>query len=105
MSKKSESQDAKAIGSNAGLGFIVLWDDQMGVNCPMGWDDDCTGAICCMTDSIAIFHDRTAARKAIDISTKYALLCRAQGKPVNVDFLGECRKNLRVVPCKPNVES
>jgi len=87
----------------AALGFIVLWDDKMGVNCPMGWDSDCAGAICCMTDSVAIFHNRKSAWKAIDISTKYALLCRAQGKPVNMDFLGACRKNLRVVPCKPNL--
>jgi len=24
--------------------FIVLWDDEMGVCCPMGWDENCNGA-------------------------------------------------------------
>jgi hypothetical protein len=102
MNTENKTEERVGVACNDLLGFIVLWDDQQGVNCPMGWDADCAGAICCMNDSVAIFSDRKAARKAIAISTKYALLCRAQGKPVNLDFLGECRKNLRVVPCKPN---
>lgn len=82
--------------------FIVLWDDNMGVCCPMGWDDDCDGALCCITDSVAIFPDRKAARRAIGISSKFAQLRRSQGKPVNLDFIGDARKNLRVVACRPN---
>ena len=71
----------------------------------MGWDDDCAGAICGVNKTVAMFDSRKAARTAINISTKFALLCKAQGKPVNLDFLGECRKNLRVVPCVPNSSS
>lgn len=82
--------------------FIVLWDDEMGVCCPMGWDEDCDGALCCITESVALFDSRKAARKAIDISAKFAQLRRSQGKPVNLDFIGDARKKLRVVPCRPN---
>ena len=82
--------------------YLVLWDDQMGVCTAMGWDDDCAGAICCLDKTAAIFDSRKAARTAINISTKYALLCQAQGKPVNLDFLGACRKNIRIVECVPN---
>lgn len=85
--------------------FIVLWDDNMGVCCPMGWDSDCAGAICCIDKSVAIFPSRKAARKAINISAKYALLCQAQGKPANLDFLGQCRKNLRIVECVPSLNT
>ena len=81
-------------------GFIVLWDDNMGITCLMGWDEDCAGAICASDDSVAIFSDRKAARKAIDISTRYAQLCIAQGNIGNDDFIGSCRKCLLVVPCK-----
>lgn len=96
---------AKTRVPNAGLGFIVLWDDEMGVCCPMGWDEDCDGALCCITDSVAIFPDRKAARRAINISAKFAQLRRTQGKPVNLDFIGDARKKLRVVPCKPNYQA
>jgi len=100
---QSKTNAPAAIRSNGRVRhYIVLWDDQMGVCCPMGWDEDCAGAICCSQKTIAIFASPKAARKAIDISTKYALLRRAQGKNVNVDFLGACRKNLRVVECVPN---
>lgn len=85
--------------------FIVIWDDNMGVCCPMGWDDDCEGALCCITDTVATFDSRKAARKAIDISAKFAHLRRAQGKPVNLDFIGDARNNLRVVACRPNESS
>lgn len=97
-----KTETPKPVRSSAWFGFIVLWDDEMGVCCPMGWDDDCDGALCCITDSVAIFPDRKAARRAIDISAKFAQLRRSQGKPVNLDFIGDARKNLRVVPCKPN---
>lgn len=82
--------------------YVVLWDDKQGVCCPMGWDDGCAGSLCCINKTIAIFDSRKAARNAIDISTKYALLCRAQGGLVNLDFLGDFKKNLRVVECVPN---
>lgn len=85
--------------------FLVVWDDQQGLCVPMVWDADCKGAICGGIgdkDKVAIFTSRKAARKAIDISTKWNALLRAQGKIYNGDFECECRKNLRVVPCQPN---
>lgn len=68
----------------------------------MGWDEDCEGSLCCINKTIAIFDSRKAARKAINISAKYSHLCLAQGKPVNLDFVGKARKNLRIVECVPN---
>ncbi len=84
--------------------YVVLWDDEQGVCCPMGWDEDCEGSLCCINKTIAIFDSRKAARKAINISAKYSHLCLAQGKPVNLDFVGKARKNLRIVECVPNAE-
>lgn len=106
MPKEQSKTETPAAIRSTGLvrHYVVLWDDNMGVCCPMGWDADCAGAICCLDKSVASFASRKAARKAIDISTKYALLCRAQGKPVNLDFRGACRKNLRIVECVPNTD-
>jgi len=104
MPKEQTKTETPAAIRSSGLvrHYVVLWDDSMGVCCPMDWDADCAGAICCFSKSVAMFDSLKSARKAIDISTKYALLCKAQGRPVNLDFLGECRKKLRVVECVPN---
>lgn len=83
--------------------FVVVWDDEQGICAPMVWDAECEGAICGgigPKERVALFTSRKAARHAIDISSKWAALNKAQGKPVNEDFLGECRKNLRVVECQ-----
>lgn len=82
--------------------FIVVWDDDQGICLPMGFDSECEGALegIAKKDCIAIFPDRKAAQKAIDISAKHAALRKAQGKPANDDFLGAARKNLRIVPCR-----
>ena len=102
---QSKTNAPAAIRSNGRVRhWLVLWDDNMGVCTAMGWDADCAGAICCLDKTAAIFDSRKAARTAINISTKYALLCQAQGKPVNLDFLGACRKNLRIVECVPNAD-
>lgn len=82
--------------------YVVLWDDEQGVCCPMGWGDDCDGSLCCINKTIAIFDSRKAARKAINISAKFAQLRLAQGLAVNLDFVGTARKNLRIVECVPN---
>lgn len=85
--------------------FLVVWDDEQELCVPMVWDADCQGAICSNMgekDKVAIFTSRAAARKAINISTKWNALLKAQGKIHTVDFDGECRKNLRVVECRPN---
>lgn len=83
--------------------FIVVCDDNDCLCLPQVWDNECEGAIC--TDNgdgkntVALFDTRKAARTAIDISTKAAALCKAQGKPANEDYLGEWRKNIRIQVC------
>lgn len=78
--------------------FVVLYDDDNGISCPMAWDDDCEGAIRGMwaKEKIATFASRKDARKSIDISAKFAALQKAQGKLENTDFT-EFRRNLKVV--------
>lgn len=89
--------------------FMVLWDDGQGLCVPMMWDEECEGALCGgaarTVDRVAVFTDRKAARKAIDISTKWNALRKAQGHIYNSDFEGDSRKCLRVVECKPNAEN
>ena len=84
--------------------YIIEYADGDCVHLPMGWDDDCDGAVCVASDAadIAMFSDRAAARRAIDISAKFAALCKAQGKPANDDFLPASRKHLRIRRCMPN---
>lgn len=79
------------------MSFIVVFDDEQGLCVPMGWDTDCDGAVCACHDSVALFPDRTAARKAIRVSTAFAKLCVEQGVPANDDFTTG-RKNLRILP-------
>lgn len=85
-------------------GFIVVWDDGMGLCAPLSWDAHCLGALSCCGDSVAIFPGRKEARKAISISTHYAKLCKAQGLPENTDFT-EGKNMLRILPAKPNTEA
>ena len=98
----NDTTKTKPLAPATGSACIVVWADDMGLCIPMGWDDDCEGAICGFQKDVALFSDRREARRAIDISTKFAALCKAQGKPANEDFLGECRRNVRVVPLRPN---
>ncbi len=81
--------------------YIVVWDDQMGVCAPLGWDDACEGALGTACTTVAVFARSEDAKRAIAISTKFADLCKAQGKPVNEDFLGKYRRNLRVLRLCP----
>ena len=75
---------------------IVMFDDQMGVCAPMGWDTDCDGALC-YAGSPVVFPNRAAARKAINVSRAFARLERAQGRRHNSDFL-EAIKHVKIVP-------
>jgi len=79
--------------------YTVYWDDQQGLCAPMTWDDECQGAICAGPGKIAAFVSRRDARKAINISTKWNTLLKAQGKPYNTDFEGVCRQYIRVAAC------
>lgn len=81
--------------------YIVVYDDEMGLCAPYMEDPDCPGALTGFTKSwkVALFADRTEARKAIKISAAYALLRRLQGLRANDDFLPESRQNIHIVPC------
>lgn len=84
--------------------FLVVYDDGNCLCLPLVWDKDCEGAISVGfleddTETIALFDTRKAARTAIDISVKFASLCKSQGKPANEDFLAEGRKNIRILEC------
>jgi hypothetical protein len=83
--------------------YMVVWDDEQGLCIPMVWNPQCEGALeggIGKNDAVAIFTSRRDARKAIDISTKWNALLKAQGEIHSEDFEGACRKNLRVVPCR-----
>lgn len=77
--------------------FIVIFDDGMGASWPMGWDSDCIGALCAIHPPV-LFKTRIDARRAILISTRFAKLQSAQGKPFNTDFTDGI-KYVKVVPC------
>ena len=85
--------------------FMVIYNDDDCLKLPMGFDNDCEGAICVGADCgpFALFPNRKAARRAISISTRFALLRREQGKPVNEDFIGDCLKNVKIIPCVINI--
>lgn len=85
--------------------FIVVFDDEQAACWPMSWDADCAGALCGFSGcGVALFTSRQAARKAIRISTAYAKLRKAQGKPANDDFL-EGIACVKIIQCEepPNV--
>jgi hypothetical protein len=74
---------------------IVVFDNQ-DLCVPLGWDDECEGALE-YSDPVVVFPNRKAARRAISVSKKYAALCKAQGKPANSDFLPECADCIKIV--------
>ena len=80
--------------------FIIVWDDGQGLCAPLGFDEDCPGAVCCTNAEVALFPSRPSARKAIRISKKYAALRQAQGLPENTDFVGESARYLQIIPCR-----
>jgi len=91
-------------GGLLGSAFIVVFDDEQGLCVPLGWDGECRGAICCNQGKVALFPDRNSARRAINISAKFAALRKSQGIPENTDFSPECRKSIRVMECMPNAQ-
>lgn len=84
--------------NRSACGFIVVWDDNAGVSAVFGWDDDCDGALC-MSEHVAWFATRQAAKTAINISVTFARLNQLQGKPHNSDFTDVVLKNVRIMPC------
>ncbi len=75
---------------------MVVFDDELGLFAPMGWDENCAGALAC-TYPVVIFDDRKQARRAISISRKFAAQRREQGEIVNDDWTPECSKAIQVV--------
>lgn len=77
--------------------FIVVFSND-DFTVPFTWDNECEGAICgWLGGNVAVFDSRADARKAIKISTAFARLCQAQGRPVNIDFIDDA-KCLKIVP-------
>ena len=79
---------------------IVVFDDEQGLCVPYGLDPDCEGALTPADGEeipVAVFPGRRAARKAITVSKRLALLRKAQGKPENTDFT-EAVSFVRVYP-------
>lgn len=79
--------------------FIVIYDDQMGLCIPYGWDETCEGALATSSEDVALFETRKLANTAITISRKFADLQKAQGKAFNNDF-SDSRKMIRIVPAR-----
>lgn len=79
-------------------GFIAIYDDGDCIISPMGWNEDCDGAIESACPSVALFATRSDARKAIRISTAFARLNEAQQGTANTDFLPPCLKNVKIRP-------
>lgn len=77
---------------------IVVFDDDQGICFPFCFDDECEGALRGSNGTIALFDDRAKAMTAIKISVKYAELRKLQGKPFNEDFIGSCRKLIKIRP-------
>lgn len=76
---------------------IIVWDNGNHIF-PMGFDPECDGAVCCAGESedIAMFPTIADARKAIKISIAFAKLRFEQAKTVNVDFLGDSLKHVKI---------
>ena len=79
--------------------YIVVYDDDEGLCCPMTWDKERFGAIEAAgpKDPVAAFLDRNDARRSIKVSQRKAEMLEAQGEPANTDFLLPARKNIRIM--------
>ena len=71
--------------------YSVIFDDDMGMCAPMGWDADCDGALA-YGEPVVVFPNRGAARKAIRISRLWNALLRERGETTNSDFDPEAVK-------------
>ena len=79
--------------------YLILFDDEMGLCCPMTWDKETPGAVegAGSSDPIAVFHERNDALRAIRVSRKKAESAKERGDEIpNDDFLGEARKCIKV---------
>jgi hypothetical protein len=77
--------------------MIFFYD---GIDCwPMGWDDDCEGAVCIMSMKPVVFGTRKSAQRAITISAAFCRLNQALGKPANTDFT-TARKSIVIRKCE-----
>jgi hypothetical protein len=80
--------------------YIVVYDDNESLCFPQNWDDECAGAICSdNTRPVALFQTRPEAQRAINISSRWAELNKAQGNAHNADFI-DFRKHLHIRECQ-----
>lgn len=78
--------------------FIVMFDDQCGLEYAFSHSDECEGALLWSTkNEIAGFKTRTDAQRAIRISQRWAALQESQGFMVDKAFLPCNRKFLKIV--------
>lgn len=80
--------------------YAVVYDDQELINCMMGPDPECAGALCTCQGEVSLFSSTAKARQAIRISNCWARLRQAQGLPTNDDFLPPTLRHVKVVPCR-----
>lgn len=78
-------------------GYIVVFNNQEGIEAPYGWDRECEGALEYI-EPVVVFPDRKAAQRAIRISVAKARLEKEQGRPANDDFLPPYRKHVKIIP-------
>ena len=79
--------------------YMVVFDDEMGLCCPMSHDTECEGALEANDGPVALFGSRKAARHAINVSKANAKLRRLQGLSVNEDF-GEASHCLKITEAR-----
>ena len=79
--------------------YMIYWNNG-DYAWPMGNDPDCEGAVQVDESNPVHFSSRKDALKAIRISKANAQLRRAQGLPVNTDFIDDlhCLKVVRLTP-------
>lgn len=87
------------------MSFIVVFDDEQGLCRPMGWDPECEGALEGCDSEVAFFPDKAAAKTAVMISRRFALLRKAQGKVTNDDWLPVCASCIKIVPLAAKAEA
>ena len=83
-------------------GFIVVFDDDQGMCCPMAWSED-SGKQDTLEGSAlsaAVFPSRAEARKAINITAAQAKVDKLRGNAANTDFLPPAVSCVKIIPLK-----
>jgi hypothetical protein len=82
--------------------YMVFFDDHEMRCTPMFWSKEFRGIICSNMHGkggVAIFANWKAARKAINLSSEWNAILKAQGKMYDEHFEDENLKYLKILPC------